>query len=305
MASLKLLEAGLLSPSCLFYQDCIVILPTRDTTDSTMKILILTGALALLVDSFFIPLKSSSSDRSSTAGLSAARPPVVCWPRFLVQTNREAALKERRRRSVLQAGTGFGAPPPPSQASYGKKTITALASNFKKIRSSLPVDNMGAVNVEELRGLISDVYLRVPGDRTWWFCGKIAYCGCSGEDALDWARAVISEHGRRLRPNEFGNKATGDIEFWLAPGDSEIDVAYNRPHIQMSKVPMAKVDANNNCVQMEMVGFEPEIYVGGEEGFRTERTEDGLPTRSEVKSPNESELEGKKMVNVQAKDINR
>ena len=49
---------------------------------------------------------------------------------------------------------------------------------------------------------------------------------------------MIEEHAARLRPNELYPK-WGSIQLWVAPGDSEVDVAYCKPEIQF--VQMSRV----------------------------------------------------------------
>jgi hypothetical protein len=77
------------------------------------------------------------------------------------------------------------------------------------------------------------------------------------------------------------------MELWAAPGDSELDVAFNRPHIQFIKVPRPKrqsdIDRVQKSVKAVEIGFQGEIYDQGEEGFRTERTNEGLPANPERK----------------------
>jgi hypothetical protein len=61
-----------------------------------------------------------------------------------------------------------------------------------------------------------------------------------------------------------------------------MDVAYNRPHIQFIQMfrDAEGADKVRNCE----VGFAGELYENGEEGFRTKRTEDGMPAKPELQS---------------------
>jgi len=65
-----------------------------------------------------------------------------------------------------------------------------------------------------------------------------------------------------------------------APPDSEMEVAYNRPYIKFQKIssdPSIVFD-----VKTVEVGFDAEIYLNNEEGFRSLRTNDGLPMKPEI-----------------------
>lgn len=95
---------------------------------------------------------------------------------------------------------------------------------------------------------------------------------------------LIEEHAARLRIAELYPK-WGSIELWIAPGDSEMDVAYNRPHIQFLQMSRDVDDASS--VRNVEIGFAGELYDEGEEGFRTKRTADGKPMKAEIKSEEE------------------
>ena len=130
------------------------------------------------------------------------------------------------------------------------------------------------------KDLTNDVYARVPGEDVFWYVGKVARISdVPLEDCIARQWNMIESHATNLRPIEL-YAHRGKLEIWTAPGDSELDVAYNRPHIQMVKhTPRAMTsrDLKNN-----FVGFQGEIYQQGEEGFRTWRTEQGLPARPEI-----------------------
>lgn len=72
----------------------------------------------------------------------------------------------------------------------------------------------------------------------------------------------------------------GTLELWTAPGDSELDVAYNRPELVMQQ--MKRSAANE--IHKVMVGFQGEMYNPGEEGFRTWRTDDGRAAKPQVET---------------------
>jgi hypothetical protein len=137
----------------------------------------------------------------------------------------------------------------------------------------------------------NDIYVRDPDSSTFFFVGKVARISdVSVEKAIARQYVLIEEHAARLRPLELYSKK-GSLEIWVAPGDSELDVAYNRPHIQFLKMNKAdEVDGAEEVRNIE-VGFQGEIYDSDEEGFRTLRTEDGLPMKDEIKGPQADEGE--------------
>lgn len=116
---------------------------------------------------------------------------------------------------------------------------------------------------------------------------------------------LIEHHASNLRPIELYPRR-GELEIWTAPGDSELDVAYNRPSVVFEK--HARVVEGASSINNNMIGYQGEVYQQGEEGFRTWRTDDGRPAKPEIKSPNDraptdeemSELEKK----LQGQDLN-
>ena len=58
------------------------------------------------------------------------------------------------------------------------------------------------------------------------------------------------------------------LEIWTAPGDSELEVAYNRPSsIVFTKMSQEECVVKNKGIKTAMVGFQGEMYEQGEEGF--------------------------------------
>ena len=130
--------------------------------------------------------------------------------------------------------------------------------------------------------LSNDVYARDPKTDTYFFVGKIARVSDVTPDlAVARQYNLIEEHSARLRPLEL-YPAWGSIELWLAPGDSELDVAYCKPGIQFIRVGR-EVDGASE-VRNSSCGFAGELYEGEEEGFRTQRTEDGFAAKPEVQA---------------------
>jgi len=127
-----------------------------------------------------------------------------------------------------------------------------------------------------------DVYSRAPGSNTWFFVGKTARVSdVSSQMAVARQWSLIETHASRLRPIELFPKK-GVLELWVAPGDSEMDVAYNRPTVRFVEMKRPESVPNVDNVRNVEVGFQGEMYEGGEEGFRTQRTDDGMPARPEI-----------------------
>lgn len=105
---------------------------------------------------------------------------------------------------------------------------------------------------------------------------------------------MIEEHASRLRPAELYPK-WGRLQIWVAPGESELDVAYCKPEIQFVQM-FRDVDGASEIRNME-IGFAGELYENDEEGFRTKRTDDGKAIKPEIDSsvdqrqPSESEMD--------------
>jgi len=163
--------------------------------------------------------------------------------------------------------------PGPKDMRYLPQTILKQNSNFVAIREA------GGAS------MTADIYARNPDTDVFWFAGKLAHISDVSVDlavARQWP--LIEEHACRLRPIELFPKR-GILEIWTAPGDSEMEVAYNRPNIMFHKMKRtAEVPGAMNIRAVE-VGFQGEIYDQGEDGFRTLRTEDGAPKENEIQPP--------------------
>mmetsp|Transcript_29632 Transcript_29632/g.50460 ORF Transcript_29632/g.50460 Transcript_29632/m.50460 type:complete len:258 (-) Transcript_29632:153-926(-) len=176
-----------------------------------------------------------------------------------------------------------GGPPVPRDMKYNMFNIQRQRENFESIKSVAGKD------------LTNDVYARDPETSTFWFVGKVARVSdIPLEKAIARQWPMIEEHSCRLRPAELYPK-WGKLQLWTAPGDSELDVAYCKPELQF--VPMSRdVDGASDVRNVE-IGFAGELYENDEEGFRTERTEDGLAVKPEIQStaeqrqPTEAELD--------------
>ena len=158
-----------------------------------------------------------------------------------------------------------------------------------------------------------DVYSRKPGDDAFWFTGKVARVSdVTPEQVVARQWSLIETHAARLRPIEL-YPGRGKLELWTAPGDSEMDVAYNRPTVQFVKMKRPEEGVEGlDAIKPGFVGFQGEIYEGGEDGFRTWRNDDGMPSQPEItatpeevveRAPNDTEME-KIQEMLKGKDLN-
>lgn len=150
--------------------------------------------------------------------------------------------------------------------------ITQQSKNYEAIRKV-----SGA-------SLVNDIYVRDSSTGTFWFIGKVARVSdVSLPKAVEHQWPMIEEHAGRLQPSELDSK-NRDLEIWCAPGDTELEVAYNNPETIFIKMRRNNDVEGSKDVKNVEVGFKGEMYEGGEEGFRTWRNEDGTPTRPQIKT---------------------
>ena len=160
---------------------------------------------------------------------------------------------------------------------YIPRNVARQNSNFCDIRDAGGVD------------VTNDVYVRDPGNEIFWFAGKVARVSdVSLAQCIARQYPLIEQHAANLRPLELAPKK-GSLEIWAAPGDSEMQVAYNQPDLIMEKIPRNVEGAS--AVNKNFIGFQGEIYDSGDEGFRTWRTNDGKAAKPEV-NPAKSEEVG-------------
>ena len=167
-------------------------------------------------------------------------------------------------------------PPIPPDMKYLPRNVMRQHKNFVAIRQAAGKE------------LTNDVYIREPNSDVFWFVGKVARVSeVSLAQAVSRQWSLIETHGTHLRPIELF-PARGTLELWTAPGDSEMAVAYNEPDLTFVKMERLVDGADN--IKNSFVGFQGEIYEGGEEGFKTWRNSDGKAAKPPVQSPNQDEL---------------
>jgi hypothetical protein len=98
------------------------------------------------------------------------------------------------------------------------------------------------------------------------------------EAALSQKR-LIFEYAKKLRPQNLDGPYAKDLELWLAPPDSEMDVVQNK--VSLTKV-MGSTKDISDSFSVADVGYNPEIYVGdevNEGGLRVTRDDEGHPVK--------------------------
>lgn len=130
-----------------------------------------------------------------------------------------------------------------------------------------------------------DLYARLGATPTFWFVGKLIHKpSLTFAQALSIEHPVIVEYAKALRPKELASPqatvSNQDLQIWFAKGNSEMDVAQNK--ISLTRFVPLPVDdyahVLTNHVE-DLIGFEPEIYQGGEAGFRCVRNDEGNPVK--------------------------
>ena len=156
--------------------------------------------------------------------------------------------------------------------------------DMRYIEYNIGRQNRNFVDIRTAGGpeLTNDIYARKAGDDAFYFAGKVARVSdVPPEVAVARQWSLIETHAARLRPIEL-YPSKGKLELWLAPGDSEMDVAYNRPNVQFVQMKRPEDVEGVDDVKVACVGFQGEMYEVGEEGFRTWRNDDGSPAKPEI-----------------------
>lgn len=192
----------------------------------------------------------------------------------LYATNWDALIAEDEEDDLQ-----FNGPPVARDMKYNIFNINRQRENFEKIKVIAGKD------------LVNDIYCRDPDDgTTYWYVGKIARISdVSIEKAMARQWSMIEEHSARLRPTELYPN-WGKLQLWVAPGESELDVAYCKPDLTFVQM-QHEVEGANEVRNVE-VGFAGELYEDNEEGFRTRRTDDGKAVKSEIQQQERTPTDG-------------
>eukprot|EP00547_Thalassionema_nitzschioides_P018502 CAMPEP_0194239018 /NCGR_PEP_ID=MMETSP0158-20130606/5612_1 /TAXON_ID=33649 /ORGANISM="Thalassionema nitzschioides, Strain L26-B" /LENGTH=340 /DNA_ID=CAMNT_0038973407 /DNA_START=40 /DNA_END=1059 /DNA_ORIENTATION=- len=174
-----------------------------------------------------------------------------------------------------------GVPPPfpvPLDMVYNERNLKRQVENFQKISAiSEPEDD-----------LMNDVYVRRPESDECWLCGKIIRTSdvTIYENVLrQWS--LIVHHARQMRPDVFDDSVWPEI--WIAPGDSQFEVASNDESVEFREMNMEVIyenysDGIQKTVKSTMVGFHGETFGNGIAGFRSLRDQQGKATQPEMES---------------------
>lgn len=187
--------------------------------------------------------------------------------------------------------------------------------DMRYIEFNIGRQNRNFVDIRTAGGpeMTLDVYSRKPGDDVFWFTGKVARVSdVTPEQAVARQWSLIETHAARLRPIEL-YPSRGKLELWTCSGDSEMDVAYNRPTVQFVQMKRPEECVEGlDAIKPGFVGFQGEIYEGGEGGFRTWRNDDGTPAKPEIidtpekgekRAPTDAEMEDIQEL-LKGKDLN-
>lgn len=207
-------------------------------------------------------------------------------PSYDPTCQRKKSLFLSKRKETASAGNGFGVPKKNDLQgklrSVSNKGSAAVGAGSKQLRqAALTFDRIRKQYGKEAS---NDVYVRSPlnSPSTFWFVGKVAFENDTIGGAvacLSQKRLILEYSMHHLRPQNLGGKFASALELWLAPPDSEMDVAQNK--VTLQRVVGSAADLPD-AFNVATVGYNPEIYVGDEVtqgGLRVERDENGRPTK--------------------------
>mmetsp|Transcript_27102 Transcript_27102/g.45391 ORF Transcript_27102/g.45391 Transcript_27102/m.45391 type:complete len:229 (-) Transcript_27102:227-913(-) len=201
---------------------------------------------------------------------------------------------------MMAAGKGFGVAKKvevgelsikPTRATAHRKVLGQYAKILAKESNEFDIIN-GKTEEEKT---ILDIYARLEQSEICWFIGKIAHSNdMDSETAMQYRAERMKEYAKSLRPKELASPSALDfpLQLWYAQGNTEMSVAQNK--ISLTQLPSNSAAATDDTnIATGLIGFQPEIYQGGEEGFRCKRDADGNPLGSafEVKLEDPSVLE--------------
>ena len=194
---------------------------------------------------------------------------------------------------LRMAGKGFGnvAKISPNELKSSRpQEHRSVYGSFAKFLSKTSAVFEGLKNVN---GCSKDIYVRQSNSDTFWFVGKINHVSSIVPvDAVSYYCPLIVEYAKSLRPKDLAGKGTAisDLQVWTAKGNSEMDVVQNIGTLE--KIPFLASEEHSLGTVSEDIGFEPEIYMNGEMGFRVKRDNNGAPVEDvfEVKMGTSDDL---------------
>lgn len=180
---------------------------------------------------------------------------------------------------LKMSGKGFGNVPKTVDTNILKSSRPqehrSVHGSFAKLLSKTSIVFEGLKNEN---GCSRDIYVRLNNSQIFWFIGKINHkSSVTAVSAVNFYSALIIEYSKALRPLELAGKgkAMSDLQIWTARGNSEMDIVQNIGMLE--RVEFSAIDDASLNVVSEDIGFEPEIYMNGEMGFRVTRDSNGAP----------------------------
>lgn len=220
------------------------------------------------------------------------------------------------RKANQQLSAGFGS----KKSTAGQSEVLKITrkTQFRQVTGSyarlLATKAVLFEKMKNKQGLLPtyDLYVHASNSDIFWFVGKLIHDSneMSAEEALYYEQDLIKEYAKSLRPADLSGPLAVDfeLEIFTSPGNNEMNVAQNK--IDLTKftytLPGAEVvvvgggGSTDGSIEEKMslknvpnmssesmtiqpknnVGFEPEVYEGGEEGFRVKRNRDGTPLKA-------------------------
>jgi len=206
-----------------------------------------------------------------------------------------AKSPKRGTKSKSSSGGGFGSSSSSSSSSTSQsRTVSGYTgSGTKPLR--IAANTFDHIRKKYGKEATTDLYVKSPlnDPQLCWYVGKVIRIMDASDkdkkgstlptelDAVISQKRLILEYAKnQLRPQNFGGPYSKNLEVWIAPGDSEMDVVQNK--ISLMKVTGSLKDLSEGF-SVSDVGFNPEIYVGDEQkegGLRVKRDENGDPVRA-------------------------
>ena len=98
--------------------------------------------------------------------------------------------------------------------------------------------------------------------------------------AVQWQWNLNEEHTTRLRPVEL-DWSFGQLQVWVAAGDSEIEISNNNENYPREKIIYMDMKKKlHDTIKNSEVGFNCEVVNNNSEGFCVQRTDTGEPLLS-------------------------
>jgi len=178
-----------------------------------------------------------------------------------------SATKKTNKKSP--AGGGFGSTSDSNKNGKVRSVSGYTGSGTKPLR--IAANTFDAIQKVYGKEGISDLYMRSPLNdaQLFWYVGKVVRRidledkEMQGESIPTEMEAVISQKRliieyakNQLRPQNFGGPYSKNLEIWIAPGDSEMDVVQNK--VSLTKVAGSTADLSETF-SVHDVGFNPEV----------------------------------------------